>query len=102
MSSEAVVITKQRTATRNTRAANARRVPESDRWEAERVLGVRALRGLQMAVGNALNVQVRCWRDPLRFAPRSQDEVPMEDKVARAHLRRSNCGRWSLSDEFLG
>ena len=50
MSSEAVVITEQGMAIRNTRGANTGRVPESHRWEAERVLGVRALRGLQTAV----------------------------------------------------
>ena len=40
--SEAVVVTEQGLAIK-TRAANVRRIPESERWDADRILGVRAV-----------------------------------------------------------
>ena len=41
-SSEAVVVTEQGTAI-TTRTANIRRIPESERWDADRILGMRAV-----------------------------------------------------------
>ena len=41
-SSEAVVVTEQGTAIK-TRSANIRRIPESERWDADRILGMRAV-----------------------------------------------------------
>ena len=41
-SSEAVVVTEQGTAIK-TRSANVRRIPESERWDADRILGMRAV-----------------------------------------------------------
>ena len=40
-SSEAVVVTEQGLAIK-TRSANIRRAPESERWDADRILGMRA------------------------------------------------------------
>ena len=41
-SSEAVVVTEQGTAVK-TRSANIRRILESERWDADRILGIRAV-----------------------------------------------------------
>ena len=41
-SSEAVVVTEQGTAI-ETQSPNARRIPESGRWDADRILGIRAV-----------------------------------------------------------
>ena len=102
MSSEAVVITEQGTAIRNTRAANTRTVPESDRWEAERVLGVRELSVVSRWEWQRTQCPSQVLERPAEVAPRSLVRVPMEDNVARAHLRRSDFERWSLSDGCPG
>ena len=42
LSSEAVVVTEQGSAIK-THAANVRRIPESERWDADRILRMRAV-----------------------------------------------------------
>ena len=56
-SSEAVVVTEQGTATK-TRWANVRRIPESDSWDANRILGIRAVPWSPDGSDNAFDIQV--------------------------------------------
>ena len=56
-SSEAVVVTEQGTAMK-TRSANIRRISESERWDADRILGIRAVPWSPDAGDNAFDIQV--------------------------------------------
>ena len=69
-SSEAVVVAKQGLLVK-TRAASTRRVPESERWDADRILGIRA-------VPWSPDVQVGVEK-PADMMPRSPAEVLMEN-----------------------
>ena len=71
-SSEAVVVTEQGLAI-NTRSANIRRVPESERWDAGRILEMRATPWSPDGSDNAFDIQVE-WRDPLRWCPEKQEK----------------------------
>ena len=62
-SSEAVAVTKQGIAIK-TRSANIRRIPESERWDADKILGIRAV-PWSMAVTMLLTFRSE-WRDPQR------------------------------------
>ena len=83
-SSEAVVVTEQGTAIK-TCLANIRRIPESERWDADRTLGMRAVPWSLDGSDNALDFQVRMER-PAEMVPRDPGEVLMENKVARTYL----------------
>ena len=60
-SSEAVVVTEQGSAIK-TRAANVRRVLESERWDADRILAIRAVPRTPVGSGDAVDSQVRMER----------------------------------------
>ena len=61
-----VVVTEQGMAIK-TRSANIRRIPESERWDADKILGIRAV-PWSMAVTMHLTFRSE-WRDPQRCAP---------------------------------
>ena len=84
-SSEAVVVTEQGMAI-NTRSANIRRIFESERWGADRILGTYKSE----------------WRDARKMVPRDPGEVLMENKVARTNLRRADFEQWGLSEGCPG
>ena len=92
-SSEAVVVTKQGMAI-TTRSANIRRFPESERWDADRILGIRGS-------DNAFDIQVGMER-PAEMVHRDPGEVLMENKVGRTNLRRAAFERWGLSEGCPG
>ena len=66
-SSEAVVVTEQGTAIK-TRSANIRRIPESERWDADRILGIRAVPWSLDGSDNAFDIQVGMER-PAEMVP---------------------------------
>ena len=88
LSSEAMVVTEQGTAIK-TRSANARRIPESERWDADRILEMRAVPWSSDGSDNAFGIQVETER-PAEVVSRAPGEVLMENKVARAYRRRAD------------
>ena len=68
-SSEAVAVTEQGMAIK-TRATNVRRIPESERWDSDRILGMRAVPWSPDGRDNAFDIQVGMER-PADMAPRS-------------------------------
>ena len=72
-SSEAVVVTEQGWAIK-TRAANVRRITESERWDADRTLGIRAVPWSPDGSDNAFEIQVGMGRP----AERSSEDVPSQ------------------------
>ena len=95
--SEAVVVSEQGLAIL-TRAANVRRIPESERWDADRILGMRAVPGWPDGGDNAFDIQVGMER-PAEVVPRHQGEVfLMGNTVARTYLRRADFGHTCLSE----
>ena len=95
-SSEAVVVTEQGMAIK-TRSANIRRIPESERWDADRILQVRATPWSPVGSDNAFYIQVGMER-PAEMVPRDPGEVLMVNKVARTYLRWANFEQWFLSE----
>ena len=91
-SSEAVVVTEQGMAIK-TKSANIRRVPESERWDADRILGMRTVPWSPDGSDNAFDIQVGMER-PSEMVPRDPREVLMENKVGRTYLRRADFERW--------
>ena len=87
-SSEAVVVTEQGSAIK-TRAANVRIIPESERWDADRILGMRAVPWSPDGSDTAFDIQVVMERSA-EMVPRSPGEVLMENKVPRTHFRRAD------------
>ena len=83
-SSEAVVVTVQGLAIK-TRAANVRRIPESERWNAGRLLEMRATPCSPDGSDNAFDIQVGMER-PAEMVPGDPAEVLMDNKVARTYL----------------
>ena len=98
-SSEAVVVTEQGTATK-TRTANIR-IPESERWDADGILGIRALPWSPGGSDNAFDIQVGMER-PAEMVPRLPGDVLMENKVARTYLRRADFEQFGLSEGCPG
>ena len=94
-SSETVVVTEQGTAIKK-RSANTRRIPESERWDADKILGMRAVPWSPDGSDNAFDIQVGLER-PAEMMPRVLGDVLMENKVARNYLRRADCGRSNAS-----
>ena len=66
-SSEAVVVTEQGVAIK-TRSANIRRTPESERWDADKILGIRAVPWSPDGSDNAFDIQVGMER-PAEMMP---------------------------------
>ena len=99
-SSEAVVVTEQGLAIK-TRAANVRRIPESERWDADGILGIRAVPWSPNGSDNAYDIQVGMERFA-EVVPRSPGEVLMKNKVVRTYLRRADFERWGLSEGCPG
>ena len=97
---EAVVVTEQGLAIK-TRAANVRLIPESERWDADRMLGMRAVPWSPDGSDNAFDIQVGMER-LAEMVPRSSGEVLMENKVARTYLRRADFEQRGLSEGCLG
>ena len=95
-SSEAVVVTEQGTAIK-TRTANIRRIPQSERWDAD----IRALPWSPDGSDNALDIQVGMER-PAEMVPRLPGDVLMENRVARTYLRRADFEQWGLSEGCSG
>ena len=99
-SSEAVVVTEQGSAIK-TRAANVRRIPESERWDADRILGMREVPWSPDGSDNAFDIQVGMER-PIEMVPCPPGEVLMENTVARTYLCRSDYDQWGLSEGCPG
>ena len=76
-----------------TRSANVRRIPESERWDADRTLGMRAVPWSPDGSDNAFDIQVEMER-PTEVVPRAPGEVLMENKVSMTYLRRADFERW--------
>ena len=99
-SPEAVVVTEQGLAIK-TRAENVRRILELERWDADKILGMRAVARSPDGSDNAFHIQVGMER-PAEMMPRSPEEVLMENKVARTDFRRADFEQWGLSEGCLG
>ena len=80
-SSEAVVVTQQGSAIR-TRAANVMRIFDSESWDVDRTLGMRAVPWSRDDSGTAFDRQVGMAR-PAEMVLRSPREVLIQNKVAR-------------------
>ena len=81
-SSEAVVVTE-----------HVRRLPESERWDADRTLGTRAFPWSPDGSGDVFDFQVGTER-PAEMVPRSLGSVLMENQVSRT---RADFERWGDS-----
>ena len=99
-SSEAVVVTEPGQAVK-THAANVRKIPESERWDADRILTMRAVQWSPDGSDKAFDIQVGMER-LAEVVPRSPREVLTESKVARTHLLRPDFERWSFSEGCPG
>ena len=99
-SSEAVVVTEQGLAIK-TRSANIRRVPESERWDADSILQMRATPWSPDGSDKAFDIQVGMER-PAEMVPRDPGEALMENKVSRTYLRRADFEQWDLSEGCPG
>ena len=89
-SSGAVAVTEQGSAIK-TCAANVRRIPESDRWDADRILGMRAVPWSPDNSDHAFDIQVGMER-PAEVVPRSpgrsvDGEQSSEDVLSQSRLR---------------
>ena len=78
-SSEAVVVTEQGTAIK-TRTANIRRILESERWDADGILGIRALPWSPDGSGDAFDIQV-AMEGPAETVPRLPGDVLMGTRL---------------------
>ena len=99
-SSEAVVVTEQELAIK-TRSANIRRVPESERWDADSILRVRATPLSPDGSDHVSDIRVGMER-PAEMVHPDPGEVLMENKVARTHIRRADFEQWGLSEGSPG
>ena len=99
-SSEAVVVTEPGLAIK-TRPANVRRIPELERWDADRILGMRAVPWSPDGSDNPFDIQVEMERST-EMVHRAPGEVLMENTVARTYLRRVDFEQWGLSEGCLG
>ena len=95
-SSEAVVVTEQGTAIK-TRSANVRRIPESERWDADRILGIQAVPWSPDGSDNAFDIQVGMERSA-EMVHRDPGEVLTENMVARTYFRTADFEQWGLSE----
>ena len=95
-SSEAVVVSEEGLAVK-TRSANVRRIPVSERWDADRILGMRAVPWSPDGSDNAFDIQVGMER-PAEMVPRAPGDVLMENEVVRTCLRRADFEQWGLGE----
>ena len=96
-SSEGVVVTEQGLAIK-TRAANVRRIPESERWDTDRKLRMRVVPWSPDGSDNAFDIQVGIGRHA-EVVPRSHGEVlngkrSSEDVLLQRRLRTMGPQRW--------
>ena len=77
-------------------SANIRREPESERWDADRILRMRATLWSPDGSDNAFDIQVGMEK-PAEMVPRDPGGVLMENTVARTYLRRADFEQWGLS-----
>ena len=91
-SSEAVVVTEQGAAIK-TRAVNVRTIPESESFDVDRILGMRAVQCSPDGSDNAPDIQVGMER-PAEMMLALQAKFLMENKVARTYLRRADFDQW--------
>ena len=96
-SSEAVVVTEQGLAIK-TRAANVMRILVSERWDADRILGMRSVPCSPEGSDSPFDFQLGMER-PAEVVPR---EDLMDNKVVRTCFRRADFERWCLSEGCLG
>ena len=99
-SSEAVVVAEQGLAIK-TRSANVRRIPESERWDADKILGIRAVPWSQDGSDNAFGIQIGTEK-PAEMIPGALGDVLVENKVARTYLRTADFEQWGLIEGCLG
>ena len=76
-------------------------MPESERWDAGRILEMRATPWSPDGSDNAFDTQVGMER-PAEMVPQDPGEVLMENKVARTYLRRADFEQWGLSEGCPG
>ena len=100
-SSEAVSSPSKGWRSRHARAANVRIIPESERWDADRILGMRAIPGSLNSSDNAFDIQIGMER-PAEVEPRSPGEVLMEKTAAKTFLRRADFERWTSVKVVVG
>ena len=81
--------------------ASVWRVFESERWDADRMLGIRAVLWSLDGSGNTFGIQVGKER-PAEMVPRSPGDLLMENRVAWAFLRRWDFDQGSLSEGCPG
>ena len=74
-----------------TRSAKVRRIPESERWDADRMLGMRAVPWSPDGSDTAFDIQVGMDRPPV-MVPRAPGEVLMENNAA-THLAERTSNR---------
>ena len=98
--SEAVVATEQGSAIK-TRAAKVRRIPDSERWNADRILGMQAVPCSPDGSDKAFGIQGGIER-PAKMVPRSRGEVLMKNKVARTYLHSADFEQWGVSEGCPG
>ena len=99
-SSEAVVVTEQGSAIK-TRAANVRRIHQPERWDAVRMLGMRAVPWSPDSSDKRFDIQVGMER-PAEVVLRPIGEVLMENKVGRTYIHRADIDQWGLGEGCPG
>ena len=72
----------------------------SERWDADRILGTRAVPWTPDGRDNAFDIQVGMERPEM--VPRDPGKVLMEIEVARTDLRRADFEQWGLSEACPG
>ena len=77
------------------------RIPESERWDAHKILGMQAVPWPPDGSDNAFDIQVGLER-PAEMMPRVLGDVLMENKVVRNYLRRADFEQWHLSEGCPG
>ena len=107
-SSEAVVVTEEGMAIK-TRSAN-RRIPESERWDADRILGIRAVPWSPDGSDNAFDIQVGMERPAEMVPPRPRrgadgkqggEDLPSQGRL-RAVGSQRGLSRVSVSENWPG
>ena len=77
------------------------KIPESERWDADRILGMRAMPWSPDGSDNAFDNQVQMER-PGEMVLRPPGEVLIENKVATTYFRRAHFDQWGLSEGCPG
>ena len=95
-----MVVTEQGSAIK-TGAANVRRIPQPERWDAVRMLGMRAVPWSPDSSDNGFDIQVGMER-PAEVVLRPIGEVLMENKVGKTYIHRADIDQWGLSEGCPG